>query len=292
LEASVRSPRRHKTPPSITRLTAATADKHILYEASVQCVEADLAFFERVFRKKRGRSPRLLKEDFCGTSALACQFVKQHPENRAWGVDLHKPTLDWGRARHVARLGEDRDRVTLVQDNVLHVTQPKVEIVCALNFSYFVFKTREALRAYFRTAHSSLAGDGIFVLDCFGGTEAMESSTEDRRIPASISIEGKNLPAFTYIWDQARFNVINHDILCYIHFKFSDGTMMKRAFTYDWRLWTLPELQELLLEAGFSSAEVYMEGWDDKEDEADGIYRRRRTFENMAGWVGYVVGIR
>jgi SAM-dependent methyltransferase len=291
LEASVhRSPRRKAAASS--RLTAATADKHILYEASVQCVEADLDFFNRVFRNKRGRPPRLLKEDFCGTSALACQFVKGHPENRAWGVDLHKPTLDWGRARHVARLGADRDRVTLVQDNVLNVTRPQVEIVCALNFSYFVFKTRDALRAYFRTARESLTGDGIFVLDCFGGTEAMESMSEDRRIPASISIEGRKLPAFTYVWDQARFNVVDHDILCHIHFKFSDGTMMKRAFTYNWRLWTLPELQETILEAGFASAEVYMEGWDDEADEADGIYRRRSTFENMAGWVGYVVGIR
>lgn len=291
MEASVhRSPRRKAAASS--RLTAATADKHILYEASVQCVEADLDFFNRVFRNKRGRPPRLLKEDFCGTSALACQFVKGHPENRAWGVDLHKPTLDWGRARHVARLGADRDRVTLVQDNVLNVTRPQVEIVCALNFSYFVFKTRDALRAYFRTARESLTGDGIFVLDCFGGTEAMESMSEDRRIPASISIEGRKLPAFTYVWDQARFNVVDHDILCHIHFKFSDGTMMKRAFTYNWRLWTLPELQETILEAGFASAEVYMEGWDDEADEADGIYRRRSTFENMAGWVGYVVGIR
>jgi SAM-dependent methyltransferase len=291
LEASVhRSPRRKAAASS--RLTAATADKHILYEASVQCVEADLDFFNRVFRNKRGRPPRLLKEDFCGTSALACQFVKGHPENRAWGVDLHKPTLDWGRARHVARLGADRDRVTLVQDNVLNVTRPQVEIVCALNFSYFVFKTRDALRAYFRTARESLTGDGIFVLDCFGGTEAMESMSEDRRIPASISIEGRKLPAFTYVWDQARFNVVDHDILCHIHFKFSDGTMMKRAFTYNWRLWTLPELQETILEAGFASAEVYLEGWDDEADEADGIYRRRSTFENMAGWVGYVVGIR
>jgi hypothetical protein len=67
---------------------------------------------------------------------------------------------------------------------------------------------------------------------------------------------------------------------------------MERAFTYDWRLWTLPELQEILLEAGFQDAEVYMEGWDDEADEADGIFRRRTRFDNMAGWVGYVVGYR
>ena len=84
--------------------------------------------------------------------------------------------------------------------------------------------------------------------------------------------------------------MVNHHILCHIHFKFPDKSKMKRAFTYDWRLWTLPELQELMLEAGFARADVYLEGWDDEEDEADGIFRRRKHFDNMAGWVGYVVG--
>jgi hypothetical protein len=255
-------------------------------------VEADLDFFDRVFRNRRGRPCRTLKEDFCGTAALACEFVRRHSENRAWAVDLHKPTLNWGRAHHVSRLGNAAERVSLVQDNVLNVHRPKVDLVAALNFSYSVFKTREALRNYFSSALTSLNREGMLVLDAFGGTEAMETSKEDRRIPAAISLDGRKLPSFTYVWDQARFNVVTHEILCHIHFKFNDGTMMKRAFTYNWRLWTLPELQELLLESGFSSAEVYMEGWDDDEDEADGIYRRRRFFENMAGWVGYVVGLR
>ena len=138
----------------------------------------------------------------------------------------------------------------------------------------------------------SLQEDGIFVLDAFGGTEAMEIMDEDRKIPASIGFDGRKIPAFTYVWDQARFNAITHELVCHIHFKFSDGTKMKRAFTYDWRLWTLPELQEILLEAGFSAAEIYLEGWDEEEDEADGIFRRRTYFENIAGWVGYVVGVR
>ena len=35
----------------------------------------------------------------------------------------------------------------------------------------------------------------MFVLDAFGGTEAMEESEEDRKIPASIGIDGvKRLP--------------------------------------------------------------------------------------------------
>lgn len=274
------------------RLSAPSADRHILYQASVQSVEADLDFFDRLSRTKRGQPFRLLKEDFCGTAALASEFVRRHPENRAWGVDLHQPTLDWGIKHNVSRLGEDAKRVTLLREDVLNVSEPKVELVAGLNFSYSVFKTRELMLAYFKAAHRSLVDDGIFVIDAFGGTDAMEENEEDRKIAASETLDGRRLPAFTYVWDQHRFNTINHDILCYIHFKFADGTMMKRAFTYDWRFWTLPELQELMLEAGFSSAEVYMEGWDEDEDDGDGIFRRRTYFENIAGWVGYVVGTR
>ena len=71
----------------------------------------------------------------------------------------------------------------------------------------------------------------------------------------------------------------------------ADGSKLRRAFVYDWRLWTLPELQELMLEAGFKSTEVYTEGWDVGADDTDGIFRRRRYFENQEGWVAYVVGL-
>ena len=54
--------------------------------------------------------------------------------------------------------------------------------------------------------------------------------------------------------------------------------------------WTLPELQELLLEAGFARTDVYVEGWDEEADDTDGVFRRRARFENMSGWVAYVVG--
>ena len=273
-------------------LTAATADRHVLYEASVQCVEADLDFFQRIFRKERKRPLRHLREDFCGTAALAVEFVRRHRDNRALGVDLDQPTLDWGIRQHVSTLGADAERLRLVREDVMNVTEPKVELVAALNFSYQVFKERETLRRYFEVARASLVPDGVLVLDAFGGTEAMEELEEDRDVPASIGAGGRKLPAFTYVWEQAKFNVVNHDMACHIHFEFTDGTRMERAFSYEWRLWMLPELQEIMLEAGFRKAEVYLEGWDEEEEESDGIFRRRTWYDNMAGWVAYVVGWR
>ena len=76
---------------------------------------------------------------------------------------------------------------------------------------------------------------------------------------------------------------------CYIHFRFPDGSRMNRAFSYHWRLWTLPELRELLLEAGFRSATVYWEGTDPKTGEGDGIYSPATVGDADPGWVCYLV---
>jgi len=269
---------------------AIVRDKHLLYSAAVQSVEADLDFFKRIYKRKRGERFRLFREDFCGTAALACEWVRRRKDHESWGVDLDRRTLDWGIKHNLAKLGSKGDRVHLICDNVLAVDSPRVQVVAALNFSYSVFKTRELLREYFTCVRRSLLPGGIFFLDTLGGTEAMEELKENRRIPAEKAFDGRKVPPFTYTWEQVRFNPVNHDLYCQIHFKLADGTKVKRAFVYDWRLWTLPELQELMLEAGFASAEVYLEGWDEDEDDTDGIFRRRTSFENQTAWVAYVVG--
>src|SRR2546423_6308758 len=70
----------------------ATVDRHVLYEAAVQDIEFDLSFFQRVYRQLRGRPLRLLREDFCGTARLACEWVRRRPSRRAWAVDLSAAT--------------------------------------------------------------------------------------------------------------------------------------------------------------------------------------------------------
>jgi SAM-dependent methyltransferase len=273
-------------------LTAATADRHILYTAAVQSVETDLEFFDRVYRRRNGRLPSLLKEDFCGTAAMAAEFVRMRPRNRAVGVDLHRPTLEWGRRHNLAPLGKAASRVTLLEKDVRRVHRPQVDVIAALNFSYSVFKTRPALLEYFTGACRSLRRGGVFVIDAFGGCEATRELVERRRIPATDGPGGTRVPPFTYVWDQASYNAVDHHIRCHIHFEFKDGTAKRRAFSYDWRLWSLPELQELMREAGFREVEVYLEGWDDGSDEPDGAFRRRTAFKNIEGWIGYVVGYR
>ncbi len=266
-------------------------DLHYLYEASVQGVETDLDFAARVFKNKRGRKPTDLREDFCGTAALACEWVRRSPKHRAWGIDIDRPTLDWGLEHNVSQLGPKAGPLKLLCADVMKVKTPPPDLVMALNFSYCIFKTREQLRCYFKKAYTTLNADGLFIVDLYGGTEAIEAKLEPRDVEAFTAADGTKVPAFEYIWDQAEYNVINHHVVNHIHFKVPGIRKIKKAFTYDWRLWTLPEIQELLIEAGFKSAEVYLHDWD-KDGESDDIYRRRTNYENALGWVAYIVGIK
>jgi len=265
---------------------ADTADLHELYEKSVQSPEADIEFFINTYKALRGREPLDMREDFCGTGYLSVEWCKSHPQRRAQGIDLDRPTLDWGLVHNVEPAGPDvASRVELVEKNVLDTTDFRADITCACNFSYNIFKTREALREYFEAAHKGLKEDGLFIMDVFGGTETMDILEEERDVDDED---------FTYVWDQDKFNPITNEILCYIHFNFPDGSEIRKAFTYDWRLWQLPELSELLKEAGFNKVRVYWEEFVDDEDDPDelegtGEYFEATEVENQESWVNYIV---
>lgn len=262
-------------------LTAKTADKFELYEKSVQAADVEARFFSRRFKRMTGRPLRLFREDFCGTAKMCAEFVTLHRENRACGIDLDAKTLRWAEKHNLGQLTEDqRERVTLIQANVLDVHRPKVELIAACNFSYFVFKTRQALLAYLKSVRRSLVEDGVVFFDVYGGAEAQLEQIEKRRVSG-----------FTYLWDQVRFDPVTHDTLCKIHFAFRDGSEMRNAFVYDWRLWTLPELQELFQAAGFREVHVLWEGTDEK-GEGNGVFRRVKHGDADKSWIAYVVGRR
>ncbi len=259
---------------------AERADRHVLYEESVQDVAGEYKFVNRTFNKLRDRKARRLREDFCGTAGMCCEWVRRRKTNTAIGVDIDPEVLDWGRRHNLARLEpEIRRRVTLRQEDVCTVQTPDpVDIVLAMNFSYQIFKTRKKLGGYFRRVHEALADDGILFIDAFGGYEAFQEIREKRKYKG-----------FKYIWEHASYNPINGDILCHIHFSFPDGSKLKRAFTYDWRLWTLPELQELLDDAGFARVTVYWEQADAKTGEGTGVYMPTTVGQADPGWVCFLV---
>ena len=82
---------------------------------------------------------------------------------------------------------------------------------------------------------------------------------------------------------------VTNEVINHIHFEFPDGTKIRKAFTYDWRIWTLPEIQEVLLEAGFKHVSVYWEGTDKKTGEGDGVWKISTRGEACQGWIAYLV---
>jgi SAM-dependent methyltransferase len=270
-------------PRRTSRLTARTADRHDLYQRSVQGADYDIDFICRHFKKLTGKPLRRLREDFCCTALLASTFVRRHRENRAWGIDLDAPTLAWARRHNLEGFTpEQNERLRLVQADVSAVKRPRVETVFAFNFSYCVFKARPELGRYFRAVYDSLLPSGVFLIDVYGGAD---SQLEQRDTP-------RRLGGFAYVWEQASFDPISNHIQCKIHFRFPDGSRLRNAFVYDWRLWTLPELIELMTEAGFDDVHVLWEATDRQTGEGNGTYRRAARGDADPAWVAYVSGQR
>lgn len=259
-------------------LSARSADRHKLYQRAVQTPDADVNFITRTFTSLRGRKPLSLREDFCGTAHFCATWVASHRDRNAIGVDLDEKVQAWGMQYNVAPLGDDSARVKLIPGDVLHTKTSRVDVNAAFNFSFWVFKTREALLAYFRAARRNLKKDGLFYIDMHGGSESMDPL-----------VERKSLPGYRYVWEHKSFDIVNHDVECAIHFEFPDGTHMTNAFTYSWRFWTLPEVIELLRAAGFKEVKCYFEGTERGTTRGNGVFSLKDSCSNDPSWIAYVV---
>ena len=282
-KGSTRKQAKKRQKPAIYH--AANADKYVLYQASVQEPEHEVEFFEQAYLESYGRQPKVLREDFCGTFAVCCEWVKKRGRT-AVGVDLDPEPLDWGRKHNLAKLpAEAQSRVTLLQADVRKVHPVKADVLAAQNFSFWIFKTRAEVLAYFKAARKNLSEQGVFLLDMMGGGDCYIEGNKDRRAI------GRGAKRFTYVWEQSTYNPINHDASFYIHFQFANGTKLHRAFEYHWRFWTMPEVKELLEEAGFSKVHVYWEGTT-KSGAGDNNWKRAKIAPSDPCWLAYVVAER
>ncbi len=260
-------------------LTAKKCDRYDLYEKSVQEPEGEVDLVEQVWKEQRDRRCLSIREDFCGSACVCMEWVKRRRDHGAIGVDLDSAVLKWARDRIPQRLTREQAvRVELVQADVLTVETEPVDSVLAMNFSYYLFTTRDRLRDYFARARGALVDDGLFLLDAYGGSDAFLELEEKRRVDG-----------FTYIWDQHSYNPITGEALNYIHYRVPDGSELKNAFAYEWRVWTLPEILELLREVGFAKATVYWEGTDEKTGEGNDEFDPATTGEACPGWIAYIV---
>ena len=260
-------------------LSRKRADKHVLYELSVQDPAFEVEFAVRQYRKRRRRRPLILREDFCGTASNSCRWVTEHPQARALALDLDQPTLDWAHAHNRAPLGEAGGRVDLRRQDVRTVTRPKADVIQAFNFSSYLLHPQPELLRYFRHVRRSLAPGGIFMVDGYGGWDSQQNLSETRRVKSPSG-------TFGYVWDQADFNPIDGLARCHIHFEFKNHKKWKRAFTYHWRIYSPAEICDALSATGFRNITVL---WDVEDDEDASDFQPATQVDNCPGWIFYVI---
>jgi len=221
-------------------------DRHDLYELCTQTPERDVA----LLRALHGGAARVLGEDFAGTAALAHAWVRTVRGGRAVAVDRDPEPLDRHRAdRRVARLVADVRRVAA-----------RVDLLVALNFSVCEWHARRDLVGYLRHARRRLARGGVFVADLYGGEGAF---TVGRLRERHRGPRGERV---LYEFEQRSADALTGRVVDALHFEVAGNgatarrgrvTRLRDAFVYDWRLWSVPELRDALLDAGFASVEVH-----------------------------------
>ncbi len=262
------------------QLTANSVDKYVLYQRAVQSAEPDVEFLFNTYREIRGKEPRHFREDFCGTCLLSAYWVKQGKDFTTESYDIDPEPLAWGKENNLKSLGKDAERVVQYQEDARNPSRKAPDVRCAQNFSYWVFKTRPEMLAYFKSVYEDLADDGIFICDLHGGPESIQELEEETEVDDE---------SFTYVWDQDSINPITGEARLHIHFRFPDGSELKDAFTYEWRLWGLPELKEVLEEAGFGQVDCYWEGTDEDGESGNGEFTKSTEGEACLSYVAYLV---
>jgi len=256
-------------------------DKYYYYMESVQSPETDAEFLSDTYKGIRGNTPSILREDFCGTFAVCCEWAKLNNENVAHGVDIDMEPVDYGSKNYLVNLSsEQQSRVRIAEGNVLSSDLQKADVSCSLNFSYFCFKDREVLKQYFKKTFESLNENGIHVMDCFGGGKCQEAN-EEETVDEDLN--------YSYFWDQDSFNPINHHAQFYIHFQQKGQKRQEKVFSYDWRMWSLPELRDILMEVGYKNVGFYWEGTDSDGDGDGEFTRTEDPQEECEAWVAYIV---
>lgn len=222
----------------------ARLDRFDLYELAVTAPQPLARFLKAV----HGRNAKVLGEDFSGTAALSRAWVEMDPRHYAVAVDKRLSI-----ARRIdtecSRLGIG-SRVSALPSDVRDVIAG-CDILACTNFPICYWHTRADLIAYLRHAKSRLNSRGIFVADLYGGSDAFQTGSRSVR----IRHDGH---AIRYTWEQRQADPKSGRVRNAIHFRVG-SRVLRNAFEYDWRLWSIPELSDAMKEAGLRTVTVYDE---------------------------------
>lgn len=243
-------------------------DKHDCYELCVQSPRHVVSLLRAI----HGNEPIALREDFCGTAAVArrwCEEARARGEPaRAWAADFDVECTS--RAKELSRVAGIGDLLTTIAVDLLgdrwmgSASEPTpADVLFVGNFSVGYIQTRDVLVAYLRRCkrHLDLGhggfGGGVFVCDTYGGASAFQLGGHERRHPS----RGREL--IHYVWRHEAADPTTSMVRNSIGFRVElEGEIVAeypRAFVYDWRLWSIAELREAMREAGFVRTAVYQD---------------------------------
>jgi hypothetical protein len=257
-------------------------DPYALYELCVTEPARVVRFIEAV----HAGTPRVLREDFSGTGALARAWAASSEFRSAIAVDSDPKPL--------ARL-KDAVRVRCVRARA-EACRRKADAVAATNFPLGYFHDRAALVRYLRGVRASLSPGGVFVADMYGGADAFTPMTlkRTRRGPGGERVD--------YTWEQRNADALTGLVLNALSFRVWPARRAARAqsrsprvrvfpdaFVYHWRLWSIPELRDAVREAGFATFDVYDELADAVDADGRVYVSPVREGELERNWVVYLV---
>ncbi|MBS0197922.1 MAG: methyltransferase domain-containing protein [Planctomycetes bacterium] len=231
------------------------------YELCVQSPRHVVAFLYAA----HGAQPLVLREDFCGSAAIgrrwAAEGKSRGDESRAIGIDLDPTALQ--RATEQAGADGVEGRLQLVAADATGADAPAdaADVIFVGNFSIGYIHDRTTLVAYLAACLDRLRrgncgfGGGIFACDTYGGAGAFKKGSLTRRHPS------RGGEIIHYHWSHDAADPLTGIVENSISFRVeSAGEIVAEypnAFTYRWRLWSIAELREAMMEVGFTSTDVY-----------------------------------
>ncbi|MEM1165470.1 MAG: hypothetical protein AAGI30_04185 [Planctomycetota bacterium] len=219
-----------------------------LYEWCVQSCQVQVRFLDAV----HGGMPQVLADDFAGPAGLARAWLDLGAERGAIATDIDEEPLAHGLIRAIERHGESALRRLALQRCGVLEAGGQADVVAALNFAAGELPTRPVLVTYMRHVLFRLNAGGVLVLDTYGGPDAFTQGVYE----VDVAISGETV---RYEWHQRECDPLTSRVRNAIHFSIPGGPRIEDAFTYDWRLWSVGELRDAMLEAGFRATEVYLD---------------------------------
>ncbi|KAK8971088.1 hypothetical protein KSP40_PGU021550 [Platanthera guangdongensis] len=287
--------------PSYSRFPAAPTEDWLRNDVRVQTLWLKIDIYSICWLLQRNKPCLLADLGFLSKLLLACgavcsqlglklrvytlhssEWLRTDPRRTAVGLDLDLESLNWCLEKNI---------MFTVQacSTMEEAPLPPRDIICAFNYSCCCLQRRADLVRYFKHTLSALSNKGgIFVMDVYGGT----SSERKLRLQRKFT-------NFTYIWEQGEFDIISRRTRISLHFQLGKMGMLRHAFSYAWRLWSLPEIRDCMEEAGFQSIHFWIREMPNTEEnehceeynaDRDVKYEDSSTFRQQDSWNAYVVG--